>query len=244
MACRTLLRRRSQLALLSSACNHQAPAVVRLRRQRAIAGDARLVALQRDAVVLAWNGSPAAALEVAGRPVEVRFRHGDGHYVFYALSQGSQRRESESGSPQAALRLSLPLRLEPARRREQTRLSLTGVAPIVARLTHVIDARREFAARLTDIGEGGVGVRARLGDIGHVHTGDLFWLEASEPGDKAHCEFVVRLVHLRPLRNSDHVALGWAFQPSDDVDSHEKNLRNLEALVARRRAASSPGGTR
>jgi hypothetical protein len=92
---------------------------------------------------------------------------------------------------------------------------------------------------MTDISDGGVGVTAHSADVCRLHTGDLFWLDVEVPGAKARSEFVVRLVHLRPVKNTDRLAMGWAFQPTDDAAAHEKCLRRLEALVSPRPA---PGG--
>ena len=241
MACRTLLRRRTQLALLAAACEQHAPALVSLRRQRAISGEARLVSLERDGVLLEWAEDAAMNINVANRPVEVRFRHGDAQYVFYATFQGAAPGSEPHGGRNA--KLSLPLRVEGVRHREQIRLNLADVTPISATFTHVIDARHEFKARLTDVGDGGIGVRARGADIGQLHTGDLFWFEPDVPDLKTRCEFVVRLAHLRPLRNSDHVAMGWAFQPTDDSDNHQERLRHLESFIAHQRALSGPDAT-
>ncbi len=234
MACRMLLRRKAQLALLVRACEDGVPARIALRRKAATVGDVRLVALERDAVLVAWMGPPIPAAEVASQPVEVRFEHEGEHYVFFAVTRGRVKRSSKGEEARPLLKLSLPLRLERARHRQHLRLALGELPPLMATFTHVVDDRRQFQAQLTDIADGGMGVIARTADVPRLCTGDLFWVEAELPGQKARSEFVVRLVHLRPIKNTDKLAMGWAFQPMDDVSNYERYLRRLEGLVGRR----------
>jgi hypothetical protein len=99
--------------------------------------------------------------------------------------------------------------------------------------THVVDGRRQFKASLTDIGDSGVGVVACPADLPELHTGDLFWVEMALPGEQAQSEFIVRLVHLRPVNQKDEVAMGWVFQPTDELANHDKYVRRLEAFIAR-----------
>ena len=122
------------------------------------------------------------------------------------------------------------------------RLALTGLPPIVGTFTHVVDARRQFDARVTDIADGGVGVTARAADVARLHTGDLYWLELKLPDETRPCEFVVRLAHLRPAKSGHDLAMGWVFQPTDDAANYEKCLRRLEQFVARQEARGHVGG--
>jgi c-di-GMP-binding flagellar brake protein YcgR len=185
-------------------------------------------------VQLAWVGKRIPELEVARRPVEVRFAYEGEHYVFVAVTRGRQETGFDEQSTNQTIQLSLPLRLERARQRQQLRLELPDQPPITATFTHVVDDRRQFRARLRDIGDGGLGVVANAGEVSELHTGDLFWADVTLPGEKTHSELVVRLMHLRPVSGSDEIVMGWAFQPTDDVENYENYLRRLEAFVARR----------
>ena len=241
VACRTLLRRRTQLALLADACGKRVSALLVLRGRSAAAQETELLALERDGIVLSWIDGQSAALLVSGQPVEVRFEHGGEHYVFGAVVRELLRPTGTKGHALPMLKLSLPLRLERARRRKDMRLALTGVPPILGTFTHVVDARRQFDARVTDIADGGVGVTARAADVAWPHTGDLYWLELKLPDKTGPCEFVVRLAHLRPANSGDELAMGWVFQPMDDAANYEKCLRRLERFVARQEARGDVG---
>jgi hypothetical protein len=231
VACQMLLRRKAQLALLVRACEGSVPARLALRRNAGTTGEVDLVALERDGLLVAWRGAPLPAAEVPGQRVEVCFEYEGEPYVLFAATRGRVEEGREGKEAWGLLKLSLPLRLERARRRQHVRLALEGLPPLMATFTHVVDDRRQFQAQLTDIADGGMGVIARSADVPPLSSGDLFWVEAELPGRKAPSEFVVRLVHLRPIRNSDTLAMGWAFQPADDVANYERYLRRLEALV-------------
>jgi hypothetical protein len=233
VACRTLLRRRTQLALLADACGKRVSALLVLRGRSTAAQQTELLALERDGIVLSWIDGQSAALLVSGQPVEVRFEHGGEHYVFGAIVRELLRPTGARSHTFPMLKLSLPLRLERARPRKDIRLALTGVPPIMGTLTHVVDTRRQFDAQVTDIADGGVGVRARAADVARLHTGDLYWLELKLPDKAGPCEFVVRLAYLRPVNSGDELAMGWVFQPTDDAANYEKCLRRLEQFVAR-----------
>jgi c-di-GMP-binding flagellar brake protein YcgR len=243
MACQTLLRRKTQLALLASACARHAHSRIRLRRRASATGEAELVALERDAVLAAWTGAGLHEAEVPDQPVQVHFEHDGEHYTFFAVTRGRVGRHT---GPEARrlLKLSLPLRLERARDREHLRLALKGGPPLTATFTHVVDDRRQFQATLTDIADGGIGVVAPRGDVTRLYTGDLFWVDVELPGETTRLEFVARLVHLRPIKNTDKLAMGWAFQPADEVSSHERYLRRVKAFIARRQPAPGVRGRR
>lgn len=238
MACRTLLRRKTQLALLTRACEAGAPALVRLRRKAAFTGKARLQALERDGVLVSGTGNRIEEVELAGQPVEVCFEHRGEHYVFFAVTRGRVGRDRRGKVAQVLVKLSLPLRLERARRRPRLHLPLTGEPPIRGTFTHVVDSRRQFEGELTDIADGGMGVTAGRAEVSPLCTGDLYWLDLKLPGDKSPLEFVVRLVHVRPVKDGEKLAMGWAFQPTDDLANYERYLRRLESFIARQQ---SPG---
>jgi hypothetical protein len=241
MACRTLLRRRAQLALLERACQQRLHATLDLRRKRMVTGSVQLTAMERDGVLAAWTGARLEDAETSGQPVEVRFTYEGAPYVFFSVTRGFAHRAADGRKDARLVKLSLPLRLERARHRRNIRVSLEQDPPVRGTFTHVVDGRRQFEAVLTDLADGGIGVTARAADVPQLHTGDLFWIDMELPGERRHSELVVRLVHLRPVRNSDRVAMGWAFQPTDDIANYETYLRRLETLSA---AGHPPGGVR
>lgn len=242
MACRTLLRRKTQMNLLEQACARGLAARLALRGVPMDSEAVELAALERDGVLVACVAGRIPEAEVKGRPVEVRFEHEGEHYVFRAVTRGCVSRCLPGTETPPRLKLSLPLRLERARRRQHIRLTARDLPLIEGTFTHVVDGRRQFKARLTDIGDGGIGVTARTAEVSQLYTGDLFWVDMELPGEETRSEFVVRLVHLRPVRNTDQLAMGWVFQPTDDVADYERYVRRLEALVAHRRPPASATG--
>jgi c-di-GMP-binding flagellar brake protein YcgR len=221
------------MALLARACEESVHAHLSLRRKATGAGEARFVALERDGLLLRWTGSPVAEADLDGQPIEVRFDVEGEQFVFFAVSRGRVEHALDDLGARSVLKLSVPLRLERARRNRLTRINMEGLPPIIGVFTHVVDDRRQFRARLTDVADGGLGVAARTADVPDLHTGDLFWVDFELPGEGARSEFVLRLVHLRPIKNTDELALGWAFQPTDDVADHERFLQRLESGIAR-----------
>jgi hypothetical protein len=213
-----------------------------LRGRREVGGTLQLTALKRDGVLLTWTERRVPEIEVEGRPVEVRFEHEGDSYVFRAVSRGCVGVGSAKAASKPRLKLSVPLGVERARHRQHVRLALQGLPPVEGTFTHVIDARRLFQARLTDIGDGGVGVIARRADVPQLYTGDLFWLDVELPGEQTRSEFIVRLIHLRPVRNTDELALGWVFQPADEPADYERCVRRLEAFAARQPPSTGQTG--
>lgn len=242
MAFHTLLRRKKQLALLASLCRQSAPVRIGLRQKAGLKRGARLVALESDGLLVAWAGGPIPEIQVPGQPVEVRFEHADEHYAFVAVTCGRRPGPGANDENVPLLKLSLPLRVERAERRQHRRLSLAGLPPIMATFTHVVDDRRQFQAQLTNAGNGGLSVTARTADVAEVHTGDLFWVDVDLPGRANRAELIVRLVHLRPIGHTDRLALGCKFQAADDAANHERCLRQLEAVVDRARASANVAG--
>ena len=233
MACRTLLRRRTQLTLLAQACEQGHAARVHVRGGPEVGGTLRLTALERDGVLVRWAERRVPEIEVEGQSLEVRFEHEGESYVFRAVSRGCVGSGSAGTAARTQLKLSLPLRVERARCRQHIRLDLRGLPGIEGTFTHVVDARRQFQARLTDVGDGGAGATARRADVPQLYTGDLFWLDVVLPGEQTRSEFILRLVYLRPVRNTDELAMGWVFQPTDELANYERYVRRLEAFVAR-----------
>jgi len=234
VACPTLLRRRAQLALLEQACRQQVCATLRPRRPSATDEPVQLVGVQRDGVLVRCAAAHAGREELVGQSVEVRFEYEGTPYVFFAGVRGLARRVVGGERTELLLRLSLPLRLEAVCRRQQVRLTLAGQPPVRGTFTHVMDARRQFEGVLTDVTDGGVGVVVRAAEAPRLHTGDLFWLDVQPPEQAQRWELVVRLVHLRPVDDSDRLAIGWAFQPADDLRHYEGYRRWLQTLAASR----------
>jgi len=233
MACRTLLRRKTQLDLLEQACRQGRLARINPRGRKAVSGEATLAVLDRDGLVLVWEKDRIAEVEVPGQPLEVFFEHEDEHFVFRTVTSGGVICAPPGVDPRRCIKLNLPLRVERARRRNSIRLDLSDGPITEGVFTHVVDGRRQFTARIINLNEGGVGVTARAADVTKLYTGDLFWIEMCLPGEKKDDEFVVRLVHLRPIKHADRIAMGWAFQPTDDIANYERYVRRLEAFITK-----------
>ena len=74
MACRTLLRRKTQLDLLGQACEEAVAAHVRSRGKEECWGQVRFIALERDGLVMEWVGGHLPEVQLEGRPLVIRFR--------------------------------------------------------------------------------------------------------------------------------------------------------------------------
>ena len=233
MACRTLLRRKTQLDLLRAACENGRRAHLSLRGRRTVSKKTAMVTLEHDGLVLAWDDDRIVEAEIAGQPLEVAFEHEGEHFVFRAVSRGATESRDLGDGEAACLKLSLPLRVERARRRRHMRWECPAETPLECFFIHVVDERRQFKARLGDLGDGGVGVIAQTTEVSQLYTGDLYWVTLELPGEKTRFELAVRLIHLRPVRQTHQIAMGWAFQPADDLALYQRYLRRLESLINR-----------
>lgn len=227
MALRTLHRRANQLQLLHDACAQNASGRVRLRREPNNSRAVRFVKVAARTITLDQIGDGPALVLTPGQPVEIGFEHQTEHFRFFAVTAEPER----NGPAQRPLGVSLPLRIEVVQQRQWPRLALDEIPILLLEFTHAINERRSFAAHLRNISAGGLGTVARVADVGHVHAGDLFAVRANLPGVPTHDQFVVRLVHLRPVPGEDRIALGWVLQPGDDRGRFEAFLVRLEQYV-------------
>lgn len=233
MACRTLLRRKTQLDLLKAACEQRSAAHLSLRGSRSTSRKIILVEMGDDVLGCLWSDDRIPEAECPGRALEVVFEFDGERLIFQTLSQGTLSWETGDGRTYPGLLLNLPLRVERARRRRQFRLEPPDDPPLECLFTQVVDERRQFRARITDINEGGIGVVARTNEVAPLYTGDLYWTTLSFPDLDAPVELVARLIHLRPIRHTDQLAMGWSFQPGEDRTRLERYLRRLETLLGR-----------
>lgn len=241
MACQTLLRRKTQLDLLKTVCEQGRRAYLSLRGRRTVSKKTALLTLEHDGLVLAWDDERIVEAEIAGQPLEVAFEHEGEHFVFRAVSRGATESPDSGDEARACVKLSLPLRVERARRRRHLRLEFAVEARFEGQFTHVVDERRQFKARVTDLGDGGMGVVAQTTDVSHLYTGDLYWITMELPGDQTPVELAARLIHVRPIRHTHQIAMGWAFQSADDPTTYERYLRRLEALIGRQSSSGVKG---
>lgn len=230
MAFRSLVRRKAQLALLAAACERQEPARVRIRGVHPASAephDSHMLALQPDGLLLDWNGGPVPS----GR-VSVAFGHRGHQYSLDAESRGvvelpgATRRAS-------AIKLGLPLRLIRRSTRRSVRYSLADRPVVIASFHGVLDARLCFEARIDNLSGGGMCVVTADGRAAAAPLATLCWVEFVLGGDDgpARFEFVVRLTRAEPLPDGA-ARLGWAFQPGDDGELHDRRLREIERLLA------------
>ncbi|WP_394700520.1 PilZ domain-containing protein [uncultured Ilyobacter sp.] len=227
------MRRRAQLKLIEGMCETHAAATIAVRRRVGTTGEARFEALAKDRLVLSWDGARNVDAEIEGQPLEIHFEEEGERYVCFVTSRGLERCEDENGQRRSQLVTSVPLRVETARERDHLRLEFDNEQAIVGTFTHVVDTRRQFQARVTDVSSGGLGVVTVSPRINELYTGDLFWVDLELPGEQHRSEFIVRLVHLRPLKHSDQLAMGWAFQAGDDPIMHRNSLRRLQRIAGR-----------
>lgn len=232
MGSQILHSRKSQLNLLVEVCSRDAAAELTSRQPCVPACNAILSVVERDGVLLRCDGQVALQIESPGSPVQVRFDDDGQRYVFSATSHGRVCRNLPSGEAASLLKLSLPVTIEPARKRRHARLSFDGMQEFYGVFTHVVDSGRRFRARLTGASEGGLSAQVATSEISHLRPGDLFWFSVESKGEVEVATVAVRLVHVRPVKNSDKLVMGWAFQPTEDAFRVSDCISQLAELAS------------
>lgn len=236
MAQLCLTRRNGQLALLASACARRQDARISFRDAHAASPSrTRMLALETDALFVSWTDELPPDADRAGRPIEVDFRQDGEAYAAVAETRGRCERELGGGARVAALKLSVPLRVERRHPRCDVRIPIEEMAPIEARMTGMLDQSARFVLRLTNLSRGGAAGRTVFPHALRLTNGSPFWMEFSLPGTNQAFEFAVRLVHARPAPEGAATLLGWEICSHDDPATHDENIRRLECFVAGRK---------
>jgi hypothetical protein len=226
MAFRSLVRRKTQLALLATACERREPARVVLRDSAHPDElvDSQLLALQGDGLLLDWSGRPVPS----GR-VQVRFELAGEEFVLEARTHEAATQPGNVAG-RDAVKLAMPFRLQRREPRRAARMGFAGRPPISAVFHGVSDDRLCFDARLEDISTGGFSVISQSPVALEAAPGTLCWSEFSLPESAEPFEFVVRLVHTQ-RRGARTSLLGWAFQPADDDGGCGRHLARLASYL-------------
>lgn len=234
MAKASVLNRKEQLDLLVAACEQGTTISLSARDgDQEISGRTRMVAMIHDGMLLAWDEGTLRAFEWPGTPVEAQFDLADESYAFVAETRGRAPREI---GPERldALRLSMPLRLERWDRRVNRRVLLSGFDAIPGRLRLGGPEPRTLPMWITDLSLGGLGARALWEDAARIGAGEIACVEFELPGEPPRVEFIVQLMHRRPLRDADGAALGFAFAQVESTPEFEAMLVRVETVIAER----------
>lgn len=238
----TLARRRQQLDTLAQACADGATARVQIRA----AGDGhgprttRFLALDDESILLFWPNHADPRFANRGAKVEVFFQLGGAYYCFCADGEGRFRYTHAEGNVIPALRLRLPLRVEQKQQRDHFRVSLAGLAAVVATLKPLAADEPVFSLRLTNISGGGFGGVIDDPRLRDLTMNEIFCATLDLPDDTEPLTAFVRLAHRRQIsheRGDTRCMTGWAFCPGDDHAKHDLNLRRLERFVAAQQRA-------
>lgn len=234
MAKASVLTRQEQLDLLVAACNQGTTISLSARDgDQEISGRTQMIAMIHDGMLLAWDEATLRAFEWPGTPVEAQFDLADESYAFVAETRGRSPREI---GPQRldALRLSMPLRLERWDRRINRRVLLSGFEAIPGRLKLGGTEPRTLPMWITDLSLGGLGARALWEDAARIGAGEIACVEFELPGEPPRVEFIVQLMHRRPMRDADGAALGFAFAQVESTHEFEATLARVEAVITQR----------
>lgn len=236
MGFQSLVRRKTQLALLAAACDRHEPALLCLRgRDRESETDkqfdSHFLSLQPDGLLLDWAGRPAPR-----GPVRVKFGHCGQQFILEAMARGVL--DLPGRERRTAVKLGLPIRLQRSETRRAQRVSFEGDAVVVATFHGVLDSRMCFESALIDISTRGLSVRTDEPCAAGLKAGDLCWAEFVLPRGDGAFQFVVRVIHAR-TRESGEAVIGWVFQPGDDGEMDQ--LQRLATYLESRSASEGKG---
>ena len=234
MSLLTLARRRTQIELLADVCERHRSARIALRGPGASPTtiETTLLALESDAIWVAWPSGESAQAAQPGCSAEVYFDHQGRKFAFTSRTCGRFQRTFDTLGERAALKLSLPTRIDHRQQRQSCRISLAALAPIQARLTSMLDADRELDCRLLNLSHGGIAAQAHWNTIASLAIGEVFWIEFDLPNVSERFEFAVRLAHRRRSEDRLRGIVGWAFCGGDDQMNNYDKLERISQAVA------------
>jgi hypothetical protein len=236
MPMRSIIRRKSQLELIDRACRSRAPArIVRRAQPRGEpTASTRLVALQRDGVLLEQPTRNIAADAPSDALYDVTFQSDDGRtYTFAAAAVSAARPALRRGQARPTWKLGLPLRVDARERRRAPRRAAPVVHPVEVELTDPAHPERVLRGRLVDISAGGIAVRIERRPSGRISFGQAVWVRFQMPGERAPFEFVVSVRHCRILHPGDALLLGLSFCGGEDPATHAERIHRLTGYSMR-----------
>jgi hypothetical protein len=231
-----LTRRSRQLELLARACARGEPAQIRPRHGLAPAGteNTALLALEDDGLLLYWPEHAKTDTTVAGTELDVSFSVDGRSFRFRSASHGRVQRRLNARGRVSALKVGLPLRIEPAQRRRAPRFSLEPLDLPAAALTPVVDRDQRLNVRVVELSGQHVRAAAAAGLRDLLIAGTHHWLEIPLSGDASPVELIVRLTQIGTMSrgaSAGDLSLNFTICPGDDgarvVDALERIGRNL-----------------
>lgn len=239
----TLTRRRTQLTLLSSACDEHEPGRLTFdaaEESSPATIDVQLLSLQSDGLLIECVRREDALSPNSGR-VRVYFGHHGRAYVFSAAVQRTLDLPPRGGQPRSGLKLSVPLCVQYRQEQRRPRVSVAQLPAVRVRLTGVCAPSWVLSGALRDISPGGVGL-SMSPQTEIPALGETFRLSATLPDGFGELVLPVSLVHAE--RHADGLVFGLKFLAGDDGGALRESLRRLEAWQERASASAAPDASR
>jgi c-di-GMP-binding flagellar brake protein YcgR len=248
MAVPTVMRRQSQRDLLTQlSARRRQVTVSRLTNDSNGSVHTRVLAVERDGVLLEWPHAGLGDIPESGAMVAVQFEHLGERLSFRVPALGRTTWQATGRGPVTAWRLALPIRIEPVQQRRHFRVNLTHRTPLVAQCTSVEDPTRGFAIHVRNLSGGGLCATADRAHVDQVRTGATFWTRFTLPDEPAPLEFVVRVAHTHDSPTENTLVFGGMFCAGDDPRYHRMQMVRIERFltgphVSQPTAASSVSG--
>ena len=237
MTTASLIRRRNQIQLLETACDERQQARLKLRTPGGSnqSTETMMLAVARDGLWLGWPGQSGPVSGDAGLSVEVTFERDGEQYWFTADTCGRDDDPPMSAGPGPALRLTLPVCVQQAERRNEIRIDLEDHETIEATLVEMGGDCAHDVITVKNLSTGGLGGVMNADRTFKLSHRSMFWAEFQLGDDPKTFDFAVRLIHVRPM-DGDLAFTGWAFCPADDEVAYRANLERLQDFVNTRRS--------
>lgn len=231
--------RKTQTELLDAACERRCRARVTLPRENAEAlqMNTRFLGLSAAELWLDWPTAGLSVEDAAAPSVEVYFILRSEWFGFRTRGLGTAVRECPRRGRVQAWQLARPLCLERQQQRDNFRVSLADLPPVAAHFTNISAPTNTFVAQLMDLSAGGLGGIASAEAAPRARAGELYWTRFALPEAEPTFEFVVRLMHARPLDERGALLLGCKFCAGEDPARHRRLLACIDRFVAQRQRA-------
>lgn len=231
--------RKTQVELLDAACERRCRARVTVPRLStdALQVNSRFLALSGAHLWLDWPPAGLSAEDAAATSLEVYFELRSAWFGFRTRALGVGTWMCRRRGPLKAWRLARPLYVERRQQRENFRVSLADLPRVAAHFTSVRAPANTFVAELMDVSAGGLGGIAPADAAPCARAGELYWARFALPEAEPTFEFVVRLMHARPLEGRAALVLGCKFCASEDPERHRRLLACIDRFVLQRQSA-------
>lgn len=231
---RPFVRRRAQLALLTSACDANEPARLVPENTSSASGngaiDARFVAHDSNGVTFTTEFPQSSDRLAPTTALSVHFGHRGRRYAFRStVMQVDSLRAGEVAAP-LRIRLTRPLALRPGPTRTRERFRIADSAHIPVTLMPLWNGTTTACGELQDISDGGLAVRLPR-ELAEALTPPMICrASVAVPNRAGSWRFVLRLAHVTAT-DSEYCRTGWAFVASDDGFELDSRLEQLQHCI-------------